>query len=213
MFENNRKTLVIASVLTVLPVLAGLFFWNRLPDVMATHFGLNNEANGFSGKPFAVFGIPLFCLVLLWVAAFITSRDPLRQNVSPKIIGLTYWIVPAVSLVCAAVIYPYNLGLRMDISFMMGILLGIMFVAVGNYLPKTRQNLTIGIKVPWTLANEKNWNLTHRFGGYLWIGGGVAMIILTLTGGMKSSALISIPIILALVPCFYSAWLHYVKGY
>ena len=213
MFENNRKTLVIASVLTVLPVLAGLFFWNRLPDVMATHFGLNNEANGFSGKPFAVFGIPLFCLVLLWVAAFITSRDPLRQNVSPKIIGLTYWIVPAVSLVGAAVIYPYNLGLRMDISFMMGILLGIMFVAIGNYLPKTRQNLTIGIKVPWTLANEKNWNLTHRFGGYLWIGGGVAMIILTLTGGMKSLALISIPIILALVPCFYSAWLHYVKGY
>jgi uncharacterized membrane protein len=101
----------------------------------------------------------------------------------------------------------------MDISFMMGIPLGIMFVAIGNYLPKTRQNLTMGIKVPWTLANEKNWNLTHRFGGYLWIGGGVAMIILTLTGGMKSSVLISIPIILALVPCFYSAWLHYVKGY
>ena len=47
---------------------------------------------------------------------------------------------------------------------------------VGNYLPKCRQNYTVGIKIPWTLHDEENWNHTHRMAGYLWIFGGLLMI-------------------------------------
>ena len=74
MLKANRKTLIIASIVTILPVLIGIICWNRLPDVMATHFGMNNEANGFSSKAFAVFGLPLVLLAVLWVGAF-----PLRH--------------------------------------------------------------------------------------------------------------------------------------
>lgn len=213
MIKENRKTLIIASIVTVLPILAGVLVWDRLPDLMATHFGLDNQANGFSSKPVAVFGIPLFCLALLWAAALFTSGDPRRKNVSRKVTALTFWVVPAVSLVCAAAIYPYNLGIHVDISFIMGIFLGAMFAAIGNYLPKTRQNYTIGIKVPWTLDNEKNWNMTHRFGGYLWMAGGILMIILTLAGLMKPGVMIAILLIISLVPCIYSWWLHSARGY
>ena len=62
MLKDNKKTLIITSILTILPILIGVFFWNRLPDVMATHFGANNEANGFTSKAFAVFGLPLILL-------------------------------------------------------------------------------------------------------------------------------------------------------
>ena len=55
MLKANRKTLIITSTVTILPVLIGIICWDRLPDVMATHFGMNNEANGFSSKVFAVF--------------------------------------------------------------------------------------------------------------------------------------------------------------
>ena len=48
MIKENRKTLIIASIVTVLPILAGVLVWDRLPDLMATHFGLDNQANGFS---------------------------------------------------------------------------------------------------------------------------------------------------------------------
>ena len=85
MIKENRKTLIIASIVTVLPILAGVMIWDRLPDMMATHFGLDNQANGFSSKPVAVFGIPLFCLALLWAAALFTSGDPRRKNVSRKV--------------------------------------------------------------------------------------------------------------------------------
>ena len=209
MMKANKKTLIVTSIVTVLPMLIGLFFWNRLPDRMATHFGINNEADGFSSKAVAVFGIPLFCLVLLWLGAFITSKDPRKQNISPKMFSFVLWLVPIISLFGAATIYPYNLGYQMDITFVAELLMGVMFVVVGNYLPKARQNYTIGIRIPWTLANEGNWNRTHRFAGYLWVVGGLFMIFLALTGAGKTfwPLMVLFPVIV-LAPCVYSFLLH-----
>ncbi len=208
MLTSNKKTLIITSIVTILPILAGILLWSRLPDRMATHFGFDNRADGFSSKAFAVFGIPLFCLVMLWVMAFVTAHDPRKQNVSPKIFTLVLWILPAVSLIAAAIMYPYNLGYRMDISFYMELFMGLLFVIIGNFLPKTRHNYTIGIRIPWTLDNEENWNRTHRMAGYLWAAGGILLIILTLTGILKGNWYIGVLFVLSIVPCVYSFWLH-----
>ena len=156
MLKANRKTLIITSIVTILPMLIGVICWNRLPDVMATHFGINNEANGFSSKAIAVFGVPVFLLAVLWLGAFATSHDPKKQNISQKMFSLVLWIAPVISLAAAATMYPINLGYELDITFIAELLLGLMFIIIGNYLPKARQNYTIGIKIPWTLANEEN---------------------------------------------------------
>ena len=212
MLKANRKTLIITSTVTILPVLIGIICWNRLPDVMATHFGMNNEANGFSSKAFAVFGLPLVLLAVLWVGAFVTAHDPKRQNISLKMFSLMLWIAPAISLVAAATVYPVNLGYELDITFISELLLGLMFTIIGNYLPKARQNYTIGIKIPWTLANEENWNRTHRLAGYLWMACGILMIIMCLTRFVPFEWLIGLFLIMVLVPCIYSCWLHVGKG-
>ena len=212
MLRENKRTLIITSVVTILPVLPGILFWNRLPDQMATHFGMDNQANGFSSKMVAVFGIPLFCLVLEWILAVVTSGDPRKKNISPKLFALCLWIIPVVSLACAGAIYPYNLGIPMDITFFMELFMGVLFIVVGNYLPKTRQNYTVGIKMPWTLANEENWNRTHRLGGYLWMAGGIIMVVMTLAGRLYAERLIGLSLFLAFVPCIYSWWLHVKKG-
>ena len=189
MLKKNRKLLIITSIVTVLPVLIGIICWNRLPDMMATHFGLNNEADGFSGKAFAVFGIPAFLLAVLWLCAFVTLHDYV-----------------------AAVMYPANLGYELDITFFSELLLGLLFIVVGNYLPKARQNYTIGIKIPWTLANEENWNRTHRLAGYLWMICGILIIVFGLTRFVSAPWLLGLPLIMVLVPCIYSYWLHARKG-
>ena len=212
MLKKNRKLLIITSIVTVLPALIGIICWNRLPDMMATHFGLNNEADGFSGKAFAVFGIPAFLLAVLWLCAFVTSHDPKRQNISPRMFSLMLWIVPVVSLYVAAVMYPANLGYELDITFFSELLLGLLFIVVGNYLPKARQNYTIGIKIPWTLANEENWNRTHRLAGYLWMICGILIIVFGLTHFVSAPWLLGLPLIMVLVPCIYSYWLHARKG-
>ncbi len=208
MLKANRKTLIITSIVTVLPVLVGLMLWNRLPDVMATHFALNDEANGFSSKAFTVFGIPLCCLGLQWLCAVITSHDPKKQNISPKMFTLVLWLVPLVSLFCAAMIYPYNLGCPMDITLVSELLIGVLFIICGNYLPKARQNYTIGIRIPWTLANEENWNRTHRFAGHLWLICGILTVALALCGAIRLSWLIAVIAAVTIVPCIYSYRLH-----
>ena len=93
MIKANKNTLLITSIVTMLPVLAGVLLWNRLPDMMATHFGADNQADGLSSKAFAVFGIPLIGLVILWVAAFVTAHDPKKQHISPKMFSLVLWII------------------------------------------------------------------------------------------------------------------------
>ena len=212
MLKANRKTLIITSIITILPMLIGIIYWNRLPDVMATHFGINNEANGFSSKVFAVFGIPVFLLALLWVGAFVTAHDPKRQNISPKMFSLMLWIAPVISFVVAAAIYPINLGYELDITFFSELFIGLLFIIIGNYLPKARQNHTIGIRIPWTLANEENWNRTHRLGGYLWMICGILMVIICVTRFVPYKWLFVILLAAVFVPCIYSYWLHAKKG-
>ncbi len=210
MLRASKRTMLLTSIITLLPVLVGLFFWDRLPDQMATHFGAGYRPDGYSSKAFAVFGLPLFLLAMHWFAAFVTTRDPKRQNISPKLFALVLWIVPAVSLICAAAIYAYNLGYEADLSLPFMLLTGILFIIVGNYLPKARQNYTIGIRVPWTLASEENWNRTHRLAGRLWVAGGILIVLLSVTGQTDFRLMLAVLIIIAVVPCIYS-YLRYAK--
>ncbi|MBP5291110.1 MAG: SdpI family protein, partial [Lachnospiraceae bacterium] len=161
---------------------------------------------------FAVFGLPVILLAVLWVCALVTSHDPKRQNISPKMFSLAIWIAPIISLLVAAIMYPLNLGYELDITFFSELFMGLLFIIVGNYLPKARQNYTIGIKIPWTLANEENWNRTHRLAGYMWMICGALIIVICLTGFVQAKWMIGIFLIMILVPCIYSFWLHAKKG-
>lgn len=212
MFKMDKKTMILTSIVILIPLLIGMAFWNRLPDIMATHFGFDNEANGFSSKPFAVIGIPLILLGLHWLASMVTLRDPKVQNAGRRMQRLVLWIVPVVSVICAVTIYTYNLGIKLNFTYMGEIFLGMMFVIVGNYLPKTRQNFFIGIRIPWTLADEQNWNRTHRLAGFLWVACGLLLLILTLTGLIQPQMAVWICVAAVCIPCLYSFRLSWKGG-
>ena len=94
MMKKYKKRIIISSVITLLPILAGLILWNRLPDTIATHFGNDNVANGWSSKPFVVFAMPLLLLGLHLFILFVTMNDPKRKNISEKMFGFLIWFVP-----------------------------------------------------------------------------------------------------------------------
>lgn len=204
MVKLDKKTMILTSIVILLPLMIGVAFWNRLPDVMATHFGMDNEANGFSSKPFAVIGIPLILLGLHWLATIVTFRDPKVQNSGRRIQRLVLWLVPVVSVLCAVTFYPYNLGIHLNFTYMGEIFLAMMLIILGNYLPKIRQNFFIGIRIPWTLADEQNWNRTHRMAGFLWVAVGLILLILTLTGLIQANMVVWICVIAFCIPCVYS---------
>jgi uncharacterized membrane protein len=92
------------------------------------------------------------------------------------------------------------------------VFVGALFLILGNWLPKTRQNYAVGIKVPWTLDNELNWEKTHRLAGYLWMIGGIIMIIMGITTKAPEIVVIVSIFIVVVIPILYSYYLHAKKG-
>ena len=176
MIKKNLKLLIITSVITLLPVLVGIILWDKLPVEIPVHFNAQGVADSYSGKGFAVFGLPAFMLAIHWFCTFITSLDPKSKNISKKSMELVLWIIPAISLLVSSVIYAYSLGKKFNVSTVMILFFGFFFIVIGNYLPKCKQNYSIGIKIPWTLNNQENWNYTHRLAGKTWVIGGILLI-------------------------------------
>lgn len=208
MLKTNKFTLIIMSIVTLIPMLIGVILWNHLPDEMAIHFNLHNQADGFSSKGIAVFGIPLFLLVLLWIVAFFTTRDPKKQNIGKKIHTMVLWFIPLISVIVGALLYSVNMGYAVNVPLICELLIGFVLIIIGNYLPKTRQNHSIGIRIPWTLASEDNWNRTHRLAGYLWLTMGILMVVLAMCNLFHMIWLIAILAVIIIIPLVYSYRLH-----
>ena len=206
MIKKNLKLLILTSILTLLPILAGVVLWNQLPEQMPTHWNAAGEVDGWSSKPFAVFGLPMILVAAQWLCVLATTTDPKRQNHSEKIYHLVFWIMPVLSIVLHAVTYLTVLGVGVRIEMVMPIFMGLLFVIIGNYLPKCKQSYTIGIKIPWTLNNEENWNKTHRLAGWVWVIGGFAIMLTGFFGGFV--AFFVITLVMVLVPAIYSYLLH-----
>ena len=209
MLKQNKGKLILSSLLILLPALAGVLLWDELPMQMTTHWGLDGAADGWSGRPFAVFGLPLFLLAFHWLCLWITARDKGNKNQSGKVFGLVFWIMPLTSILTSGIVYLTAFGKEFDADTVMLLFLGVMFMVIGNYLPKTRQNRTIGIKIKWTLQNEENWNATHRVGGRLWVLGGLLfMLCIFLPKSVIPWVLLIGMIVLAVIPIAYSYWYH-----
>lgn len=207
--KKYRTTIIITTLITLLPILFGLIVWNRLPEQIATHWGANGQADGYSGKAFAVFGMPCILAVLQLFVSFITLNDPKRRNIHKKPLTLVLWILPVMSVLMNCMTYAVALGMKVDVGIIVSILIGLLFIILGNYMPKLQQNYTLGIRVPWTLNSTENWNRTHRLGGKMFILGGFLLIITGFLGSVMGdygtlAALIVIVLICAGVPAVYS---------
>ena len=206
MLKKQWKLMVITSIVILLPILAGLVLWNRLPEQMPSHWNGEGQVDGWSSKGFSVFGMPLILLGFQWVCALGTAADPKKENHPNKILQLVLWIIPILSVVLHGFTYAIAMGAGLRMEVLMPILVGVVLTIIGNYLPKCKQNYTIGIKIPWTLNSEENWNRTHRFAGWLWTAGGLLTILTGFVGGFIW--FFAIVFVMVAVPVVYSYILH-----
>ncbi len=152
---------------------------DQLPARVASHWGVNGEVNGWSSRTFLLLfmpGLALFTAVLLAVAP---TLDPKRRNF-PMHAG-AYWIITNALLAFLAathvMVIGYNLGWKINISMVIGVGLGLLFVVLGNLLTRVRPNWIIGIRTPWTLSSDRAWRETHRVGGYTFVLAGLATLV------------------------------------
>ena len=175
--KTNKTLLTITSTVTLFPILWGLMIWSQLPNQIPIHFNAAGQANNFQSKALAVFGLPIFLLLVHLFVIFMIGRDPKNCTMNEKMVRVIYWLIPIVSLSISYLIYSKALGSTTNPSVFVSALLGLIFVIIGNYMPKLKVNHTVGIRLPWTLQSEDNWHKTHRLAGKLWVVGGLILLL------------------------------------
>ena len=206
MKKRLSKVTIITTVLTLLPMILGAVLYDRLPDVVATHWGLNGQPDGWSAKWMACFGIPGFMAAINLIVSIATEGESRLNGTSRVVVDISRWIVPVLSIIMVPMMLFYELGYEMNVEKIVCTIMGVLFVVLGNYLPKCRQNYYVGIKLPWTLSSEENWNKTHRLGGFVWMICGILMLISAWAG--TSWVTVAVLFAMILIPTVYSYILH-----
>ncbi len=170
----NRKT----WFLFILTFLIGLLSVRFLPEQLPIHFNALGEPDNFAGR-WSIFIAPLIILVFIFLAEILRKYDPKSTNYD-KFESYYYGIHFAVSLLMLFIqIYTiaYVYGWQINISLLMPSVIGLLFVFLGNILPKFKHNYFVGIRTSWTLASEKVWYATHRFSAKVFVIGGLFLIL------------------------------------
>ncbi len=209
MIKNNKLKTIFSSLIILLPIIIGLIFWDKLPKEIPIHFDLENNVDGTMEKWIFVFIFPFGLVALHLLCLLLTGLDPKFKNIDKKNTSVIFIIIPIISLLTSSISYSLALGLKINVIFIVMLVFGALFVIIGNYIPKVRQNFSLGIKLPWTLSDEDNWARTHRFAGIVWVIGG-AIIMIT---SFFSNLFVFFGVMLALViaPTIYS-YVYYAKN-
>ncbi|NLN59048.1 MAG: SdpI family protein, partial [Gammaproteobacteria bacterium] len=100
------------------------------------------------------------------------------------------------------------IGADIPIEVIVPVLVGVIFIIIGNYLPKTKQNPVAGVRLPWAMESAENWRRTSRFSGYLFIIGGFVMILNAFFALFWIPVFFGILIAMIAGPVIYSYHLH-----
>ena len=205
MSKKNVIKAIISSVVILLPIIFGVIRWDSLPDTITTHFGADGVPDGASSKAFAVFALPLIMLALHWLCVITTFLTNRKREQSDKVYTMIFFIMPVLSTFISVLIYATALDFDLHLGSILSILFGLMFVVMGNYMPKITRNRTMGIKIKWTLASDENWAATHRVAGRVWFFGGFVVMLGAFlpTNAMMIASLPAI-LLLVLIPTVYS---------
>ena len=204
--KEHKGKLILSSALVLLPLLAGLMLWYQLPEQLPMHWNAAGEIDGWGSRLTVVCLLPLFLLLIHWVCVVACFIDPKNKGQNRKALGLVLWICPAVSLLAGFMSLSAALGMELRIEKLVPIFLGILFIVIGNYLPKCKQNYTIGIRVMWALDDEENWAATHRFAAGLWVGFGGTILVLAFVPWTEISLwiILGLALLASLAPVLYS---------
>ena len=203
--KHTKLTIILSCIVLLSPIIFGMIVWNKLPESMPIHWGVNGEADRWSSKPFAVFVLPLLILAIHGICIFASGKDFRDKKQSPKVMGLVLWICPLLSVMANSLTYAISLGKEINVLFVVSLTMGALFVLIGNYLPKCQQNRTVGIRIIWTLKNEANWNATHRFAGKVWVIGGLLLMASSLLPySILPWAMITLLVVFIGLPVLYS---------
>lgn len=167
----QKKSLVLSGLVCLLPIPFGVALWQKLPETMAIHFNIQNEADGFAPRWMVVFGLPLMMLALQVFCCIVNDINAAKHGSRAKLEAITKSIIPVLTIVLQAMTFGYGLGLQIDIRRLVAVLVGGMLLVVGNYQPK------LDYIRHYDMENTEKARGINRFIGYATVLMGVVFVI------------------------------------
>lgn len=171
------KLAVVALVIAA--VALSLAVYSRLPAIMPTHWNAAGKIDDYSPKALGAFALPAMMLALAGLFVALPALSPKGFDIEQR--SRAYRAILLILLLFMLGLHVFLLLSAMNmapsISTSVSLLLGALFVMLGNYLPKLRRNFYIGIRTPWTLADEDVWFRTHRLGGVVFVVSGALLMV------------------------------------
>lgn len=205
MRKINLKNLIITVIVCLLPIIIGVLFYNKLPESVAIHWGINNNPNGYFSKLAFVFGLPIIMAALQIFCCISSDLSDKNPEANKKAVTIFKWIIPILTIVLYIITIMYALGSNLDIRKIAMVILGIVFIVFGNYMPKVRGSYYINMKPLWIKnKDEKLANRVIKHIAYMLIITGILCILSILFEPIISIIIVCISIIYTLVIYSYA---------
>lgn len=194
---STKTTSILVIALVAIAVIAGVILWNKLPDQMASHWNVNDQADDYIPKFWGVFLMPIISLGMLALFLVIPNIGPLKANIAEfrNIFNLFILLIVVFMLYVHGLTLAWNMGNQsFKMSAAMLPFLGVLFIFIGYMLRQAKRNFFIGIRTPWTLSSDTVWNKTHQLGSVLFMVSGAFAFIGSFLGGMLAFWLLFVPL-------------------
>ncbi len=208
---STRTTLIVALTLVAIAVIFSAAVYNQLPEQVASHWGANDQVNGYMSRFWGAFLMPIIALGMLGLFILVPNIDPLKSNIAKFREAFNAFIaaIMVFLLYIHVLTLAWNLGFQ---NFGMGQAMlpavGLIFVFAGLMMRKAKRNFFIGIRTPWTLSSDRVWDETHRVGSWLFVAMGIVTMFTGLLGQAGIYVMFGAILIAALVPIIYSYVLY-----
>ena len=166
---NNKKQMIITSIVCVLPMIIGAIIYSKLPKQMPIHFNYSGNADNYAPKAFVCFALPLIMLLANLLLHVIINNDPKNNGGGSVVATISKWTIPVVSVIVFALCSIYGLGYNLSSTKYVIVAVGILIIFIGNYLPKS-----IGLATK--NHNQSSESVVRKL-GYLMIGISLALLI------------------------------------
>lgn len=204
--EQLKRDWPLLTVLVLL-FLLGAYFYPQLPERVPSHWNIRGEVDGYSSKFFAAFGLPLMTLGIYLLMVWLPSLDPKKTNYSrfKGAYDIVRWAIIGIVALMHGIVLMAGMGYEVDAGKLVQPAVSLLLIVIGNQMGRFRHNYFVGIKTPWTLANEEVWRKTHRTAGPIWVAGGLIALLSTwLPAPYNFAVMMAVVVVISLVPTVYS---------
>jgi len=166
-------------LVTIIAVLLSFFIYPHLPGTVPIHWNAFGDIDGYGPSWVEAFLFPAIMAFMLLLFVIIPKIEVFQKNINA--FQRQYWLLclslQSFFLVLFALTLSPNFGYRFNLSQLVALPFGMLFISIGVLLPSFKRNFFAGIRTPWALANDEVWRKTHEFGGKAFILAGFATLI------------------------------------